>query len=134
MDRNAKAEKEQRITINSVFQFRKMRQVAIFIDRKCGNITNAALVEITATGMVDIMGPFPKRIGCDREKAEDAAQPIVGFCGFEESPVTAIMLNHKQPYQQPTRRDTKQQRQEIANIQAPQHECKENKKQPQCDE
>ena len=67
------------------------------------------------------MGAAPVAVGGQREHADDPAEPIIGPAAAEERAMAAIVLDHEEANEEACRRDGEQQRQPVADLQAPEH-------------
>ena len=62
---------------------------------------------------------LPVIVRGEREDAQGASDPVIDHAGAKEGAVTAIMLDHEEPDQEPGRRESQGEGQPVAHM----HEC-----------
>jgi len=85
----------QRMAVHAVSQPAPTRQQQIFADRQRVDIAHTPPIEIARVCVVGGMGAPPEIIGCQREYADRASEPVVHQPMTKERTVAAIVLDHE---------------------------------------
>ena len=110
------AEHDQRMPVQPIAQPGPQGTCAIFLDRECVDVTDAATVEISSGGMVRGVGTPPQVVRREGQHAEHATEPGVGQPMPEEGAVAAIVLDEEQSHHEGRGGHGKRQRQPIADV------------------
>jgi hypothetical protein len=94
----AQAEHGDRVSVNAVTQPTPSGQREVLLYGQRIDVANSAAIEIAWGRMVDGMGASPEVIGCERQHADHASNPIVCETVMEERSMTAIVLDHEQSH------------------------------------
>ena len=78
-------------------------------------------------GVMVGMCPSPVVVRNQSQNPDAEAEAVAHRSGPEERAVPAVVLDHEQPHQEAGRRKCEQERQPVANIQAPEHGVPEHK-------
>ena len=97
------------------------------------DIADSAALEIAGSGVVYGVFATPTIIGRERQHTDHASDPVVGGAAMEESAVTTIVLDHKEPHNEARARDCEQQAKPVADIERCPHERPEENKRPSRD-
>src|SRR4029078_13544535 len=90
------SEHDQWVAIEPILQPAPARTRQIFAHGQSIDIANSATVEVASSRMMNGMGATPNIIRCQRERTDNAADPVVRPTVCEESAMATVVLNHKQ--------------------------------------
>ena len=120
-------EHADRIPVDAVPQPSVPRPREIFFDGQHPYISGAAMVEIAAGGVVDVVIVPPFIVRSQRDQSAEYADDVVGALGFEKRAMRAIVEDNKCAHLKSCRRHRQRQREPIGILQAPVH-CADQQK------
>ena len=91
------------------------------LHRERVDVAQAADVEVAGGGVMDRVRLAPVVIRHQREHAEHGADEVVEPLGPEERAVAAVVLEHEEPDQHEGGGHREQERQPVADLEAPEH-------------
>ena len=116
------AEHDQRVPVDPVGQPAQRPTGLILLDGQRIDVADTPAVEIAGTCMVQGVRLTPEVIGCQRDYAEDAADPVIDTPRREHRPVAAIMLDHEQAHHEARRWNRQQQGQPETELRQDRHQ------------
>ena len=115
-------EHDDGVAVEPIAQPTPARQGEVLPHGQRVDIADAALLEIARAGVVDGVAATPGVVGRQRQRADDAAHPVVESSAAEESTMAAIVLDHEQADEEAGCRDRQQQAQPVAKAQSHPHQ------------
>jgi hypothetical protein len=124
----ADAEHDDRMAVDAVAQPTPSGSSEVLTHGQCVDVTNSTTIEVAGSRMMYGMSASPEVVGRERQHADQTADPVVGKAMAEESAMTTIVLDHKQPHKKAGRRHREQQAEPVAKIKGCPHQDPEQNK------
>jgi len=112
----SEAEHDQWMAVETVAQPAPHRTRAIFLDGQGVDVAEAPPVQISGAGVVGRMHAAPDFVGCQRQNAGDAADPVVGQAMAEKGAMPAIVLDREQPQHESAGDESQRQGDPVADV------------------
>ena len=128
------AEHDGGMTVDAVTQPTQRRAREILLYGQRVDVAHPAAIKISGCRMMSGVGASPKIVRRQCQHPDHATHPVIGAAAMEEGAVTAIVLDHEQPYQKARGRHREQQAGPIAKIEGYPHQKPEHDQRPGCDD
>src|SRR5882672_7628136 len=92
------------------------------------DVTSSTTIKVAGSRVMNRMSASPEVVGRERQHADQTADPVVSKAMAEESAMTTIVLDHKQPHKKAGCWQREQQTEPVAKIKGCPHQDPEQNK------
>ena len=114
-------EHDRGVTIEAIQDPLRLRAAQVLLDGERVDVAQAPEVEVAGGGVMDRVGLPPVVVGHQGEDAEHGADDVVELLGPEEGAVAAVVLEHEEADHHEGGRHGQQEREPVADVEAPEH-------------
>src|SRR5882672_10092267 len=124
----ADAKHDDWMAVDAVAQPAPSGSSEVLIHGQCVDVTSSTTIKVAGSRVMNRMSASPEVVGRERQHADQTADPVVSKAMAEESAMTTIVLDHKQPHKKAGCWQREQQTEPVAKIKGCPHQDPEQNK------